>query len=343
MRACHRSQDKGEWTKALSSRGRRAPDGALGRMNFRSRKKRFLVIGISPRESRFIMAPGACKQSVNVTLKVWFPSVRSVTQITLEFGFSIKLELHVQIQAFSFTFETSTPGPITVEITIRKSLKRSRSQTIEATDSTDMETQRPEFQLVNTQALLTEAIKANLDAKASADEVIDNSVTGARIATRATSTASGCIRLRRQAAYQCVGHVRSLIHVLTHVRKELQRVPVKTPRFLSLPQNDDDRNYDAQHGLWGWLVGTEIRVGRWRWLMFILSTLLHAACSKSRRRAEEIIALRQLWQCLVPDVQWGYMGLEHRWGVSEAGLETRTWPSRVLEDTTKGQGASGGG
>ncbi|KIK33674.1 hypothetical protein CY34DRAFT_18224 [Suillus luteus UH-Slu-Lm8-n1] len=95
---------------------------------------------------------------------------------------SIKVELPVDIQAFSFTFETSTPGPVTVEIAIRKSLKRSRAEMLEATDGNDTDTQRPHIvsrwreeqrlEFLNTQFLLDEAIKAN-----KANKLVDESVT----------------------------------------------------------------------------------------------------------------------------------------------------------------------
>ncbi|KAG1732622.1 uncharacterized protein EDB91DRAFT_1338273 [Suillus paluster] len=40
----------------------------------------------------------------------------------------IKLKLPAQLKTFKFTFECRRPGPITVEISMRKPLKRSRSQ-----------------------------------------------------------------------------------------------------------------------------------------------------------------------------------------------------------------------
>ncbi|KAG2066534.1 hypothetical protein BDR04DRAFT_1121077 [Suillus decipiens] len=60
---------------------------------------------------------------------------------------TIKLELPAQLKTFKFTFECRRPGPLTVEISMQRSLKRSKSQpsTSESLDTSETQTERPEI------------------------------------------------------------------------------------------------------------------------------------------------------------------------------------------------------
>ncbi|KAG1854563.1 hypothetical protein F4604DRAFT_1932611 [Suillus subluteus] len=60
---------------------------------------------------------------------------------------TIKLELPAQLKTFKFTFECRRPGPLTVEISMQRSLKQSKSQpsTSESPDTGETQTERPEI------------------------------------------------------------------------------------------------------------------------------------------------------------------------------------------------------
>ncbi|KAG1845082.1 hypothetical protein DFJ58DRAFT_730932 [Suillus subalutaceus] len=60
---------------------------------------------------------------------------------------TIKLELPAQLKTFKFTFECRRPGPLTIEISMQRSLKQSKSQpsTSESPDTSETQTERLEI------------------------------------------------------------------------------------------------------------------------------------------------------------------------------------------------------